>query len=266
MEEAGLIGADGTIGQAYRAKIDALLAAAWRHGIRAILCFEFDASRLAETNSAARWRRSMAGIAHAYRDDGRILMWDLKNEPDDDAKWTPGTRAYLRDAPAVLRACDTNHPTTIGITWRMDRLREVGLPDVLQYHEYAPKTALFADGAPRVLKSIANQRAANGARPLLIGEFGMCTARDPLHGADPSLLAKLGDAAGTEADQDRLYGIVLAAAEEARVAGVLAWCLHDYPIRNPSESHFGLVRADDSLKPAAVRLRETYARWRLPAP
>ncbi len=266
MVEAGLVRPDGAIPPAYLARVDTFLAAAWRNGIRAILCFEFDTPWLADTNTAAPWRRAMTAIARAHRDDGRVLLWDLKNEPDDDAKWTPGTRAYLRDAPAVLRAADASHPTTVGITWRIDRLREVGLPDILQYHEYAPKDRLFADGAPRVLRSIANQRAGNGPRPLLVGEFGMCTARDPLHGADPALIPKLGDAAGTEAEQDRLYGILLAAAEEARVAGVLAWCLHDYPIGNPNESHFGLVRADGSLKPAAARLKEAYAQWAARAP
>jgi hypothetical protein len=266
MVEAGLVRADGAVRPAYLARIDTFLAAAWRHGIRTIPCFEFDASWLAETNAAAPWRRAMTTLAQAHRDDGRVLMWDLMNEPDDDAKWTPATRAYLRDAPAVLRAADPGHPTTVGLTWRIDRLREAGLPDTLQYHEYAPKAALFADGAPRVLKSIANQRSGNGPRLLLIGEFGMCTARDPSFGVDAALRGRLGDAAGTEAEQDRLYAIVLEAAEKARVAGVLPWCLHDYPIGNPNESHFGLVRADGSLKPAAARLRETYARWRASPP
>jgi hypothetical protein len=57
---------------------------------------------------------------------------------------------------------------------------------------------------------------------------------------------------------------VLVAAAKERVAGVLAWCLHDYPIKNPNESHFGLLRADGSLKPAALVLRDTYSHWSQP--
>ena len=58
-----------------------------------------------------------------------------------------------------------------------------------------------------------------------------------------------------------LYEIVLAGAEQRQAAGVLAWCLHDYPIKNPNESHFGLVRADGTLKPAALVLRNVYSHW-----
>jgi hypothetical protein len=109
--------------------------------------------------------------------------------------------------------------------------------------------------------SIANLRNAGGDRPLLIGEFGMSTARDLQHGVEEALRPKIGDAPGTEAEQARLYAVVLAAAEKDRVAGVLPWCLYDYPIKDPNESHFGLVRGDGSLKPAAQVLRDAYARW-----
>lgn len=34
----------------------------------------------------------------------------------------------------------------------------------------------------------------------------------------------------------------------------------DYPLNNPKESHFGLVRSDGSLKPAASVLHETFTR------
>jgi len=191
-----------------------------------------------------------------------VLLWDLMNEPDDDAKWTVGTRAYLRDALPFIKRLDSNHRTTVGITWRINRLAECGLPNVLQYHEYCPKTELFEKGPTRVIHSIVNQRQVGGARPVLIGEFGQSTARDPQHGAEELLCGKIGNDPGTEAEQVRLYEIVLAAAQQERIAGVLPWCLHDYPINNPNESYFGLVRADGSLKPAAIRLQATFAKWR----
>jgi len=262
LEKEGLVLGDGAPTPAYLNKIETLLAAAWRNGIRTVICFEFDPRMLSASGAEARWQRAFSSVVEAHREDGRVLMWDLMNEPDDDAKWTEGTRAYLRDAQACVRRLDTNHLTTVGMTWRIDRINQVGLPDVVQYHEYCPKTLLFEKGSARVGQTIAHQRQVGGARPLLIGEFGMCTARDPQFGAEPSLKSKLGAAAGTEEEQARLYAIVLAAAEKERTAGVLAWCLHDYPIRNPNESHFGLVRADGSLKPAATVLRQTYARWK----
>ncbi|MGO8745937.1 MAG: cellulase family glycosylhydrolase [Thermoguttaceae bacterium] len=266
VEQAGLVQADGTPTALYLDKIDALLDAAWIHGIRAILCLEFNQKWLAAPDAGARWKRAISTIVAKYRNDGRVLLWDLMNEPEDDAKWTDAkwtdaTRAYLRDALPLVRQLDPNHPTTVGLTWRIDRLATVGLPDVLQYHEYCSKKHLFEIGPDRVSQTIAGQRKSGGGRPLLIGEFGMSTARDPQHGADESLWTKMGDAPGTEAEQARLYEIVLAAAEKDRVAGVLSWCLCDYSIKNPNESHFGLVRQDGSLKPAAHILRDTYSRW-----
>lgn len=258
LEQAGLLNKDGTPTPAYLGKIETLLATAWRHGIRVILCFEFSPSWL-----EARWKPALTAVVNAHRNDGRVLMWDLMNEPDDDAKWTPATRAYLRDALPFTKQLDTNHLTSIGLAFRCDRLKEVGLPDVMQYHEYAGKDVFFKEGPKRVLVTFGHQRKVGGARPLLIGEFGMSTARDEQHGAVPELRAKMSAATGTEAEQARLYEIVLAGAEQGQAAGVLAWCLHDYPIKNPNESHFGLVRADGSLKPAALRLRDIYEKWKI---
>ena len=261
-EEAGLARKDGAPTPAYTEKIESLLAAAARHGIRVIACFEFAPAWLAERGPDARWRRATTELVGAHRDDERVAMWDLMNEPDDDAKWNEGTRAYLVDGLPLVRQLDPRHLSTVGLAWRADRLRETGLPDAMQYHEYAPKAELFKTGAARVCETIGHLRRAGGARPLLIGEFGMSTARDPEHGAAEELRGRIGPAAGTEAEQARLYEIVLAAAEQAKVAGAMAWCLHDYPVRNPDEAHFGLVRADGSLKPAALVLKHMYERWK----
>jgi endo-1,4-beta-mannosidase len=242
-------------------KIETLLATAWQHGIRLIPCFEFGQDLLAAPDAANRWKKAVTAVVNAHRDDGRVLMWDLMNEPDDDAKWTDATRAYLRGVLPFVKQLDTNHLVTVGIAFRIDRLAETGLPDVLQYHEYCTKQNLFERGEVRVVESFRGQRRTGGEKPLLIGEFGMSTARDPQYGAEESLRGKINEAPGTEAEQARLYGIVLAAAEKEHIAGVLPWCLHDYPIKNPNEAHFGLVRSDGTLKPAALLLRDAYTRW-----
>jgi endo-1,4-beta-mannosidase len=264
LEQAGLLKPDGSLAPAYHDRIERLLAAAWRHGIRVVVCFEFSPQWLAAPDAGTRWQRALGDVVGKHRDDGRVLMWDLMNEPDDDAKWTEATRAYLKAALPLIKQLDSNHLTTVGLTWRADRLKEVGLPDVMQYHEYAGKEVFFKDGSNRVLVTFENQRKVGGARPLLIGEFGMSTARDDHHGAVPELRARMSATTGTEAEQARLCEIVLAGAEQGRAAGALAWCLHDYPINNPNESHFGIVRGDGSLKPAARVLRETFTRWGKP--
>ena len=78
-------------------------------------------------------------VVGSHRDDGRVLLWDLMNEPESDEKWTDATRAYLKAALPAMKTLDPLHLTTIGLTWRVDRLEQVGMPDVMQYHEYASK-------------------------------------------------------------------------------------------------------------------------------
>ena len=165
-ESAGLLQADGSLTPAYQAKIESLLAAAWASRIRVILCLEFAPQWLARTNAAAYWQHSVADLVGAHRHDGRVLLWDLMNEPDDPPKWNDGTRAYLQASLPFVRQLDPDHLTTIGLAWRGEVLRETGLSDVMQY-----------------------------------------------------------------------------------------------PLNHPNESHFGLVRADGTFKPAAAILKETYQRW-----
>lgn len=256
IEQAGLTEKDGAPTAAYLDKIETLLSAAWRHGIRLILCFEFNQKWLED-----RWRLGLTKVVSAHSNDGRVLMWDLMNEPDDEPKWTGATRAYLKAALPLIKQLDSNHLTTVGLAFRVDRLKEVGMPDVMQYHEYAGKAVFFKEGSKRVLVTFGNQRKVGGDRALLMGEFGMSTAGDEQHGAAMELRGKMSAATGTEAEQARLYEIVLNGAEEGKAAGALAWCLHDYPIKNPNESHFGIVRGDGSLKPAALTMREIFKRW-----
>lgn len=260
----GLATEEGTPTPAYHEKLQRLLEAGWKHGIRFVLCFEFSPDILKAPDAVQRWQRAMRSIVFPLRDDGRVLMWDLMNEPESNDKWTEPTKAYLKGAKAFIKEVDPNHLTTIGITFRTDRLREIGLPDVLQYHEYGTGKKSAHLGPEKVRKTINTQRMNQTERPLIIGEFGMCTALDPQHGTSPELVPKLNDQAGTEDDQAKVYSVVLEAAQEERIGGAIAWCLYDYPIKNPNESHFGLIRADGTLKPAALVLQNAYSRWSHP--
>ena len=257
----GLLTEDGTPTPVYHEKLQRLLNAGGKHGIRFVLCFEFSPGILKAPDATQRWQRAMRSIAGSLRDDGRVLMWDLMNEPESDDKWTEPTKAYLKAARAFIKEVDPNHITTIGITYRTDRIQEVGTGDVLQYHEYGTGKKSAKLGPDPVRKTINGQRMKQNERPLIIGEFGMCTSRDPSHGTSPDLISKLSDGPGTEADQAQVYTVVLEAVRQERIGGAIAWCLYDYPIKNPNESQFGLLRLDGSLKPAANVLRDAFNSW-----
>jgi endo-1,4-beta-mannosidase len=258
----GLAIEDGTPSPAYHEKLQRLLEAGWKHGIRFILCFEFSPHILKAPDATQRWQRAMRSIAFPLRADGRVLMWDLMNEPESDHKWTEPTKAYLRGAKVFIKEVDPNHLTTIGITFRTDRLQEVGLPDVLQYHHYGTQKNNANLGPDPARRDINNQRMNQTERPLIMGEFGMSTARDPEHGVSPELMTKLNDKVGTEAEQASVYAVILEAAKLERLGGVLPWCLYDYPIKNLDESQFGLLRMDGTEKPAAKVLRDAFNGWK----
>ena len=264
-EAAGLIAADGVVSAVYLARFDAFLALAWQHGIRVLPCFALE-YHLRRPRVPTAWKTAMRGFVEPHRDDGRILMWDLMNEPER-TEWDEESMGYLREAQVYLKTVDPHHLSTVGIGWQMDRLAPAGVPDVLQYHNYAPKEEMFAQGVKRVGGTVEMLQRYGGARPVLIGEFGLSTARDPQFGAGPAWQDRLGPAPGSEAEQALLYGIILNAAEVYRLAGTMSWCLVSFPAREegfltPRESMFGMTRLDGTLKPAAILLRETYGKWK----
>jgi len=63
LEQDGLIKPDGSLTPAYHEKFEQLLAAAWRHGIRVIVCFEFDQKFLTADDAQQRWQRTRADVA-----------------------------------------------------------------------------------------------------------------------------------------------------------------------------------------------------------
>ena len=140
---AQLTDAGGHVSPPYIEKIEQFLTAAWREGIRTIFCFDFDEKTLKQPEV---WRTAVAEIAARGRDDGRVLMWDLMNEPEGP-NWSPACQAYLKAALPCLKELDGQHLTTVGIGWEIDRLAELGLPDVLQYHEYARNTSSSNEGS-----------------------------------------------------------------------------------------------------------------------
>lgn len=264
-----LIDHEGNVSPVYLKKFDDLLACAWKHGIRVIACFELERRTPdPEMLPKEQWQRAMKAFAEPHVGDGRILMWDLMNEPERH-QWSDGARQYLKDSMVFLRSLDPDHLITIGIAYEIDKLSEVVLPDVLQYHEYSPRAELEEMGHARVRRSINAMRAAGGKRPVIIGEFGISSGKDPVYGAGEEWIRTEGPTskAETEAQQLWRYQQIVETAEEERIAGVVAWCLHDYPTEKsgwltPDKSQFGLVRLDGSLKPAAHYLSGKFKEWK----
>jgi hypothetical protein len=198
----------------------------------------------------------LRALLGAFAGDDRIMAWDLHNEPDHYEAWKAGDQARVLDwlgrvADEVHRLAP-NQLVTVGMgnyenLWLPgpDGRRVIDYSDVVSVHLYD------AGAAERALDAVR----AHTDKPILIEEFGWPTG--------PRCVRNY-----NEATQVLLYRTVLAAAE-GRAAGVVAWTLRDYDAGptnryNTFEEHFGLFRADDSLKPAAELLR-AYAAPPLPS-
>ena len=95
-QAAKLTDADGNVSPAYLAKIEQFLTAAWQRGIRTIFCFDFDEKTLAQAEGAV-WRAAIREVVGRYGADGRVLMWDLMNEPEG-RHWSAASKAFLKSA------------------------------------------------------------------------------------------------------------------------------------------------------------------------
>ncbi|NJM05914.1 cellulase family glycosylhydrolase [Candidatus Gracilibacteria bacterium] len=181
-----------------------------------------------------------------FAGDDRIAIWDLHNEPDHYKLWAKEKKAqqvlgWLGRMADTVHRLAPNQLVTVGMG-QYDNLYQPG-PDGRRVVDYSDVVSIHIYNAADALRQFEELRT-HTAKPILLEEFGWPTG--------PRCVV----AEYTEASQEWVYKTILAAAE-GRVAGVVAWNLRDYhagPTRryDTREEHYGLIRADDSLKPAAA--------------
>jgi len=208
-------------------------------------------------NDIAGARRTFKSVFGPLVDDGRVLMIDVINEPGGELgpKASPEISTFLTTMYPYTREIMPNHPLTVGLAWQFDQLFDLGIyPDIAQYHEYSAAVGLPVPGHPEVRNIADGLRGIKGIvgdRLILIGEFGHSTAGEA-------------NGAVTEERQREIYQGVLEGAEHEQILGVLNWCMFDFvpDWMGAKEQHYGIVRADGSLKPAGELLQQTYLRWK----
>jgi hypothetical protein len=257
--------ADGTFLPPLIATINAFLAVAARHHVKVMLCL--DGGGGAPKSDLLYWQRFFRSGIEPFIYDGRVLMWDLINEPggNDGPKATPELTTWMQKMYAELRSIDSNHLTTVGLTWQFDQLWEIGIqPDVGQYHNYSGAVGVTPPENPTIrnvahdLKEIAATYTQK--HPLIIGEFGLFST-DGTETSEAQRQAALDK-------QSNITRWVLEGAEAARIAGVMNWCAFEFTPdwMGIKEKTFGVILPDGTLKPAGVILRDTYARWKAQSP
>lgn len=203
------------------------------------------------------------GIVTPFANDDRILAWDLHNEPDFYEDWTTGNKSrvieWLSRMAKQVRYRDGNHPITVGMgdyrnLWAQDSTGR----KVLDFVDFASFHCYDANGLPPQVAEIK----AHTAKPILLEEMGWPT--------DHGTVAAPAGVTYDEPTQTFLYTRMLADANKLDIAGVVQWTLFDFPPASTSkqpnfEEHFGLIRLDGTLKPAADIFKQGYTARDLPS-
>ena len=185
-------------------------------------------------------------ILYTIHEHNAILGIDLKNQPDlDFENWGNGlVEGWLT---VMARHVQTQYPklaVTSGWSKAENALRLKDVFDFITYHEYENP-----EGFEARLNSIV---AAADEKPVMITELGSTVWHPPF-------IRRFGESA-----QAKRLQIQLEQADTAN--GVFVWTLNDFdhvgkdvvgplPWRQAQQRHFGLMRADDTFRPAADILK-----------
>lgn len=189
-------------------------------------------------------------VVGAFANDERIFAWDIHNEPDHYGAWgdrPEGVQSWLSHIANEVHAAAPNQLVTVGMGQHTNLWAGPQGQQPVDYSDFVSVHIYDAGSAARVLDEVR----AHTNKPIVVEEFGWPT--------DPPCMAPN----YTEETQAGLYRDIMAAAKD-RASGMFAWTLRDYEgsrtMRwDTREEHFGLYRADDTLKPAATIFRNMLA-------
>ena len=242
----------------YLSTLNRLLATAERHHIRVLLCLYSDHPRQV-LNHNQRYVRS---IVEAFKNDGRILGWDLVNEIDANGlmECTYVDNFCLSCYP-MLSEIDPNHINNIGFAYLLDRAVKVGLtfdkPNQTWHYHFYRKTS--ADNIQSWITTYF------GDRPFILGECGDTSATASNDGAPRPYMGELWQRDVYETVLEARRGIL---ARGEKLLGIFPWIAFAFLKFGPNndQGEYGLIREDGTLKPAGELLQQEYARIKAETP
>jgi len=239
---------DGNVNQIYLGHLADLVGWCAERGMRPIITlFDWHTDWApAGSDQETRDLRYLGTIVNRFRDDARVLLWDIKNEPDnpayggwDDVPANHPKIDWLERMCDATKIIDPNHPIGVGMTayhncyYGINGKSVHSFTDVILFHNYnAPDTE-------RQINDLKAWGVQYGVRPIIMEEGGWPT--NP--GYDPSY---------TEANQLSYYEQVMPVIAGSGISGFVQWALVDFdPGVGNADDWFGLLRPDYSRKPAA---------------
>jgi endo-1,4-beta-mannosidase len=218
-------------------------------------------------------------VVSTLKDHPGVWLWNLGNEPDLFA-WPNSSNegaAWVKEMVDLIKFIDPNHPVTIGLHndgihrdngFRMDKVyAQTDMAVMHSYPMYTPwaRQPLDPDFVPFTCALVA----ALGGKPVLMEEFGGCTALP----GQATYNMKWTETNGREREQfmaseedfAEFIRQTLPKLHDSGATGAVIWCFADYayelwdrpPCQNQwHERFFGLVRPDGTLKPHAKVLQD----------
>jgi hypothetical protein len=233
---------------------------AGRHQLKAIVTlFDWhDSIAAAGTTEESYDLSYLRTIVDVFKDDDRVLAWDLHNEPDNYGSWLQGNAPavidWLSRMADAIRGLDRHHPITVGVG-RYESLWQAApngrtiadISDIISVHEYTPGNLTY----------IAETIRGRTTKPVLLEEFGWASG--------PSCRNIFWDQRYQlylyydEPSQYEVYRRALEITTGHGFVGVMGWWLQDPPATLryavDEQGHFGLYRRDGTPKPALAAYR-----------
>lgn len=193
-------------------------------------------------------RAYLRAVVSKWKDEPAILAWDVYNEPDfvgdKEFRWAEhrlNRISWLERMSTEVRRLDHNHLLTIGVALAESNLLPgVGGITVADLVDFVSVHYYERNYSGKRLYSVLEEMKQVTYKPIVVEEIGQATL---VGGADMS---------GDDESQVSFLHKAVEDAQAARVSGLLVWTLYDFPNHaDSSEGHYGLLRADDTLKPGA---------------
>jgi len=244
---------------AYLARLRSFVAIAQQHGLHVQLTLFDRWYEWSDLRGSRRWARA---LLRPFVGDSRIAFVELRNELTPK----PTTLRWARVmVPFLQRVLQRRTPVTVSVTGTHPTQRLKSLkralrrapPDFFDLH-------YFGGGGELADATFARAKAIAAPIPVWIGETGYPTTSEVSgYGGVPRTIS------AQEQAQVHFLAAVGWAARANRLAPPGIWALDDFTAAAfpdlqtdelDPEFHFGVYRADGSIKPGAAALRSVFSR------
>ena len=234
-------------------ELSQVIALANNHGLKVDLTLFDLFSNYTDFTGSQQW---VNAVLKPYSNDPRIAFIDLQNELDNQ---NPVAVTWAKTMIPYTHSVAGNIPITVSVSGGIPNLTlqvSKGVPvDFYEFHYYMDASIAYA-----IFQQALG--VVGASKPLLIGETGYSTMTTNTFLGDLSHTQ-----ASQEAEQDQYIRTVEYAARQLGLPFASPWNYSDFANNanvlngylGTAQQYFGLYRADNTLKPAALTIGSIFS-------